>query len=215
MKLTSSHIISRSGFTLIELLISMVIFWILSMMILTVYFNATNASRKLSMTRELSEAAREITERLAEDIKERWINAWYFEFDPSYDLWKNTGYSWEGSEVLWVWSDHIYAYWRKSDVWLDPCDELSAKNPKIHCWLYLVTDWENYNLVDSFIPDETKKRVKIESLRFYVTGDDKTAKKVTLNFTLALLPRIWVPTSLISTTKLHIQTTFSERSWKN
>lgn len=48
-----------------------------------------------------------------------------------------------------------------------------------------------FNLVDSFIPEESKKRVKIEDMKFYISGDGNTTeKKVTIVFTLALMPRI-------------------------
>lgn len=39
-------------------------------------------------------------------------------------------------------------------------------------------------------------------------------KKVTLVMTLALMPRIGVPFAQIESTKLHIQTTISDRGWK-
>ena len=72
-----------------------------------------------------------------------------------------------------------------------------------------------FNLVDSFVPDEGKKRVKIEDLKFYISGDGiTTEKKVTLVFTLALMPRIGIPPSLVNETRLHIQTTISERFFK-
>ncbi len=220
MKRFSSYILPRSGFTLIELCIAMAMFGLLSIMIVTVYFNATNSARKLAMTRELSETAREITERIAEDVKYRVISIREPAFDSSrvYPLWNKLDYTWQWNEVLILgnpWFEHIYAYGKKSAAWLDPCDEISAKDTKIHCWLYLKDGSEYFNLVDSFIPEESKKRVKIESLRFYISGNSFTEKKVTLNFTLALMPRIGVPSLLVWTTKLHIQTTFSERAWKN
>ncbi len=211
--------VSRAGFTLIEMSIAMAMFGVLSMMIITVYFNATNTARKLSMTRELSETAREITERIAEDVKNRWISLRKPEFDSSrtYPLWNTLDYAWNGNEVLILGlpgNEHIYAYWKKSAAWLDPCDSVAANDLQIHCGLYLKEGSDYYNLVDSFVPEESKKRVKIESLRFYISGNSLTTNKVTLNFTLSLMPRIWVPISLVWTTKLHIQTTFSERSWK-
>lgn len=78
------------------------------------------------------------------------------------------------------------------------------------------SDYSNaFNLVDSFIPEETKKRVKIEDLKFYVSGDGKnTEKKVTLVFVLALMPRIGIPEGLIGETRLRIQTTISEQFFK-
>ena len=89
MKFHSLRHTAQSGFTLIEMAISLAIFGIMSVMILTVYFNATNSSRKLNMTRNLSETAREITERIAEDIKNRGISIRKPEFDLSraYPLW--------------------------------------------------------------------------------------------------------------------------------
>lgn len=62
---------SHSGFTLVELMIAMSIFAVMSVMIMNVYFNISNTSRRLSATRELSETAREITERIAQDVKEK------------------------------------------------------------------------------------------------------------------------------------------------
>ncbi len=58
---------------------------------------------------------------------------------------------------------------------IDSALENTKTNPKIHCGLYLVDYLDNglngYNLVDSFNPDESRKRVKITDLRFYVSGD--------------------------------------------
>ena len=99
------------------------------------------------------------------------------------------------------------------------CTDIDKKDPKIHCGLYKVTgtDYASaFNLVDSFVPEEEKKRVKIEDLKFYISGDGlSTEKKVTLVFTLALMPRVGLPPALISDTRLHVQTTISERFFRN
>lgn len=62
---------NSSGFTIIELLIAMTIFGMMSVMVMTIYFSTTETSRKLNAQRELAETAREIVERLTEDIRER------------------------------------------------------------------------------------------------------------------------------------------------
>ena len=115
----------------------------------------------------------------------------------------------------------MYIYGKKvplgSSFTVDHCNIADKMNPKVLCGLYLVEnkDWTNaYNLVDSFIPEESKKRVKIEDFRFYISGNEYTSKKVMMNFTLSLMPRIGVPESIVNTTKLQIQTTISERIFK-
>ena len=62
---------SSSGFTLIELMIDMTIFSVMSVMVMSAYFTITNTSRKLNATRQLSETAREITERISQDVREK------------------------------------------------------------------------------------------------------------------------------------------------
>jgi prepilin-type N-terminal cleavage/methylation domain-containing protein len=60
-----------SGFTLIELVIAMTIFGMMITMVMSIYFSTSNTTRKLNAQRELAETAREITERLTEDIQEK------------------------------------------------------------------------------------------------------------------------------------------------
>jgi prepilin-type N-terminal cleavage/methylation domain-containing protein len=73
---------SHRGFTLIELMISMSIFAVMSVIIMSVYIQTTNTARKLNATRELSETAREITERIAQDVRDKGIaGGWTTGFD--------------------------------------------------------------------------------------------------------------------------------------
>ena len=68
---------------------------------MTVYFNMTDASRKLDATRQLSETAREITERIANDIGTSGVDdATGYSFDTNYPLWKKYDYTNSGSEFL-------------------------------------------------------------------------------------------------------------------
>lgn len=95
---------SHRGFTLIELMLAMSIFAVMSIIITTVYINTTNTARKLAATRQLSEAAREITERLAQDVRERGIGDMTREFDISpgaYAYWTDQArYDLSGTEYL-------------------------------------------------------------------------------------------------------------------
>jgi prepilin-type N-terminal cleavage/methylation domain-containing protein len=90
MKYTLSRT-SRSGFTLIELMIAMAIFAVMSVMIMSVYINTTNTSRKLNATRHLTETAREITERLAQDVREKGISDSIL--DSTTDMWDMYDYT--------------------------------------------------------------------------------------------------------------------------
>lgn len=125
-----------------------------------------------------------------------------------------------GAEILNL-NNIRYVYGRQEGVSFVDCGGSTGTgktDPRIHCGLYAVPYGSNgvgnYDLVDSFIPDETKKRVKIEDLRFYVSGTSTTSYKVMLSMTLSLMQRPGITAELARDTKLHIQTTFSERSWK-
>lgn len=60
-----------SGFTLIEMVITVTIFAVMSIAVVSIYIQTTNLAQKLRMTRHLSETAREITERIADDVREK------------------------------------------------------------------------------------------------------------------------------------------------
>ncbi len=62
---------NSSGFTLIELMIAMTIFGMMSVMVMTIYFSTIETSRRLNAQRELAETAREIVERISEDVREK------------------------------------------------------------------------------------------------------------------------------------------------
>ncbi len=208
---------NSSGFTLIELMIAMSIFGMMSIMVMTIYFSTTDTTRRLNAQRELAETAREITERISADISEKWMTG-DLAFDVNYYPWKKYNYTGSGSEYLNL-VNWRYVYGAKKASGMDTCTDTRKVDPKIHCWLYFLDYGDNgangYNLVDSFNPDESQKRVKIEDLKFYISGDSiNTSRKVLLNFTLSLMPRNGISQNLVSTTKLHIQTTISERGWK-
>lgn len=209
---------NTSGFTLLELMISMTIFAVMSIAILSIYIQTTNLSQKIRATRHLSETAREITERISDDVKQVWISTG--SIDPIYGFWSTYSYA-GGSEYIIMKNGTTYMYGRKTERGIDPCIDNNKTDPKIHCWLYRITSlsWSldytgAWNLIDSFIPEEEKKRVKVEDMKFYISGSDTNEKKVTLVFTLSLMPRIGVPPWLISDTRLHIETTISEAFYK-
>lgn len=216
---------SSSWFTLVELMIAMTIFGMMSVMVMTIYFSTTATTRKLDAQRQLAESAREIMERISEDVRVWWFSGSASPFDTTstHIPWNRYDYSGSGSEYLNL-NNGRYVYGKKNGDNLTECINTTTENrktdPRIHCGLYFI-DYSPtgiaraYNLVDSFTPLESKKRVKITNLRFYVSGDGvNTAHKVMLSMDLALIPRNGISATLASMTVLHIQTTISERWWR-
>jgi prepilin-type N-terminal cleavage/methylation domain-containing protein len=62
---------NTSGFTLVEMVLATTIFAVMSIAVISIYLQTTALSSRLKATRYLSETAREITERIDEDVKER------------------------------------------------------------------------------------------------------------------------------------------------
>jgi type II secretory pathway pseudopilin PulG len=189
-------------------MVAMSIFAVMSVMILTVYFNMTNTSRRLAATRELSETAREITERVAREVYDYGISlsgSRYSESTFSYDGWANPDMTGSGGEMFALGTDDapVVAYFyatssgTMSDGQIKPCVGELKSDSTTHCGLYRIPrqgtgwDWQNrVNMVDTFIPEEEKKRVKMTDFAVYISGGDFTQKKIMIRFSLSLMPRI-------------------------
>lgn len=77
----------------------MSIFAVMSVIIMSVYIQTTNTARKMNATRELSETAREITERIAQDVRSKGISLSGSQFDDmtvGNELWKSPDYTQSG-----------------------------------------------------------------------------------------------------------------------
>ena len=70
-----------SGFTLVEMILATTIFAVMSIAVISIYIQTTNLSNRLKATRYLSETSREITERIAEDVKGKGISLKYSQYD--------------------------------------------------------------------------------------------------------------------------------------
>lgn len=59
---------------MVEMMIALTIFGVMSVATLSVYIQTTNIGQKMRLTRHLSETAREITERISDDVKTKGIS---------------------------------------------------------------------------------------------------------------------------------------------
>lgn len=215
---------SRSGFTLVELIIGMTIFAVMSTMTILIYFNISESSRRLQISREISETTRQITEKINQEVQENKIFIKEINKDGNDSLLKKfKENNFDEKNLLAIGRDNnekIFVLWKRfDDKNLAPCDSDNKNNPEKNCWLYLVkqnSDWSlNYfNLVDSFRENENEKRVKINDLKFEISGWENDVKKVALKMKVSLTKKSWIPNSLITGSKMEIQTTISERFYK-
>jgi len=143
-----SRLHSRAGFTLVELLIAMTIMGIMGVMTMMIYFNVSESSRRLQISRELSETAREITERIAQDVQDKGI--YRDNISASFHGWRVGGvadYSQSGSEILAIGhtgdtaptAELYYIYGKREPTGLAPCADADKDNIMVHCGLYLAT----------------------------------------------------------------------------
>ena len=186
-----------------------------------IYFNISETSRRLQISREISETARQITERISQDIRKNGVFIGTKETDTQWNDNSTANYLGDGNNVLHIRKvnpdgsqavSHTY-YYGKIDWWIQACSDDDKNNTEKYCGLVYYDGTTQYDLVDSFRSEQESKRVKITDLKFYVTGGDQDANKVTLKMTLELTARAGVPPSLIRSTKMEVQTTFSERPY--
>lgn len=191
---------SKKGFTLIELILAITILSIIMLSIFVIYTNVIESNKKLELSRILQENARNITETIARDVREKWIDFGYYN-----NFTGNINYS-SGNTILAVKWEKRYCLMKNNSS----CD-LSCYENWLNCHLW-VLDWNR-------ISDET---VKVDNLRFYIswswnnsiTNTDNEAK-VTLVFDLSIMPGKGIRPELAEETKMKIQTTISEKIYKN
>ncbi len=214
---------SSPGFTLIEMIVVMGIMSFMSVVILSVYTHITDVERKLEVVRLLQESAREVTERIAKDVREHGIATSWYEAPLAYPLWMENHYTGSGNEILIMsgGTNVRYIYGKKTAGTLEPCNEDERKDTSetFRCSLYLVenNDYQNsIDLIDMYRIDPKEKRVRLENMRFYISGQDQIMEgKVTLVMTLALTRKSGISGMFLEETKIRLQTTISERAYKN
>lgn len=133
-----------SGFTIIELVISITIFSLMIISITSLYIQTTYLGEKMRNTRYLSESAREITERIADDVRSIGISSKYSRYDDHTllnDTWKNPSYQ-DGGEILTIGNEirvrKTYFYGKYISGILSRCSVLDKLDKNQHCGLYVM-----------------------------------------------------------------------------
>ena len=90
---------SRKAFTLVEMIVVTTIFAIMSVVIIQVYIQTTLLSQKLHMSRLLADSGRELTERIATDVREYGVNT-VFDTALSHPAWTTNRYTSDGNAIL-------------------------------------------------------------------------------------------------------------------
>lgn len=188
-----------------------VIFAIMSIAIMQVYMHVTTLGQRLSASRLLADSAREMTERIASDIRNVGMNL-------QIHGWTNE-YTNSGNTDFYTNANIHYIFWVRNGGTITPCDS-DAQCSLFRADTIILDPYKNaLNMVDIFTPDDVNKRVKITNLRFFISWDSSQGSmdepKVTIIATLALTEKSWVTKSLRDGLAITIQTTISERAYKS
>ena len=187
---------NNKWFTLIEVIVSVAIFSIMMVSMISIYILSSDTSLKSDINRSMHENIKSVVSEISEDIVKNWV-LWI-----SNSLVDNCSLS----------STEDYKQGNKlcSNSWYDYY--LSKKNPS---WDYVRTDnsycWLITNqcyIVKNGVP-LTNSLVSIKDLKFFVSS--KWVNKVTMLIKLQPTVKAWVKANLIKNNVINFQTTISER----
>jgi len=200
------------AFTLIELIVSITILSVIMLSVFEIYSNILQINKRLEVMRTVQENVRNITEQIASDIREKWIDFAYYDwFSPE----KTNNYTGNGNILLAIkWGDKYYPM---KDSISGPilCSEMDQKDMKIHCYI----GKENSSGIRKAISNES---VRIENIRFFLSGNTGESSvtnlsqewKATIVFSLGIENKVGVSSEIAKNTHMSIETTISEKVYK-
>lgn len=191
----------NKGFTLVELMVSVTILSVIMLSVFVVYSQIIKTNKKLELSRILQENAKNITETLASEIRNKWVDYRYY--NSSTEI---LDYSWSGNTILAINGNNPYCLKKEWNF----CDN-SCNNNTAGCYLGKLNE-------DVVINDD---RVNINNLRFFIDGKPKDeltnndrSGKITILFDLSIADMKWISGELAKDTKIKIQTTINEKMYK-
>ncbi len=184
-----------NAFTLVEVVVSITIFSIMMISIISIYILSSDTSLKSDINRAMHENMKSVTTEISEDIMKNGI-IWVSEntLDTcSFNV--STSYK-QGSKLCTKWLNEYYLA-KKIWTWFIRTDNITCENIAEQC--YIVKNWKPL----------TNSLVTVKNIDFYVTS--LYVNKVTVKIILQPTIKAWVKPNLIENNKLIFQTTISER----
>lgn len=185
----------KNAFTLVEIVVSVTIFSIMMISMISIYILSSDTSLKSDINRAMHENMKSVITDISEDImkngiigvSENTLDACSFNASNSYK---------QGSKLCTKWLNDYYLA-KKSWTWFIRTDNLNCENITEQC--YIVKNWKPL----------TNSLVAVKNLDFYVSS--LFVNKVTVKIILQPTIKAWVKPNLIENNKLIFQTTISER----
>lgn len=189
-------------FTLIELIISITIFSVMMISVMSIFLFSSQMSTRVELNRSVQENIKNVIEDIAESVRTQWI--WGVRnFAGTCKLPTDTDKNIIGIGLCVGWSDYIIGYKTPTGNFM-PSSNISAD-----CWdlddscriLKKEASGDYYPLTNSFLA--------FEKLSFIVNNTD--VPKVTIQFIVRPAYKKWLSPDILRNNTMHIQTTISER----
>lgn len=196
MKNTNTH----SGFTLVELIVSIMIFGIMMISIMSIFLFSSQMSSRVELNRVMQENIKNVVEDIAENVRKNGIDGIRDFADPSCSMIDSSTPFMTGSTFCSGWDEYVLGtgtgvFLPVSDI--NECDDIASlcRVIKKESW------WSFYPLTNSF--------VHFESISFTVTNSD--VPMVVVNITARPSYNKWLSSVIVANNTMNIQTTISER----
>lgn len=195
---------SKWAFTLVEVMISLAIFAIIMISVITIYLNSAQITLNADLNRMMQENIKNSIEQISEDVRKNWI-----------------------SDVSTSFPDDDCTWWSDTDGWYSVGDKLCTPNYRYYLASYNSVTWQwlrqnntycsNFKNTCSIYKEDTSAKiwqltnslVSVRNLDFYYSGDP--VDMVTVNITLAPAVQKWLHTNFVQSNELKFQTTISKR----
>lgn len=161
--------------------------------------------------RIVQENVRNITEKIATDVREKWIDFGYYDSSSSE---KTNHYTGSGNSILAIqWGDKYYPM---KNTLGGPiiCNNTDQTNISTQCYMGMEDNIGNRKALSD-------GRVSIENIRFFISGNPSTSitnlsqeGKVTIILSLRISTKAWVNSEIAKITHMNIETTISEKIYK-